>query len=183
MSYLALLRGVNVGGKNRVPMQELKHCFLEAGFTNVQTYINSGNVLFDSEMETNEQKLQAICQKKIETAFEFPVAVSVVSSETLADAIQQVPKWWGENSDYRHNALFVIHPATAAAILAAIGDINPELEKVFHCNDIIFWSSSFKSYSRTRFAKIVGTEAYKKVTVRNANTTKKLLSMSGMTDR
>ena len=49
MKYVALLRGINVGGNNKVSMTELKTCLEEAGFENVSTYINSGNVLFESE--------------------------------------------------------------------------------------------------------------------------------------
>ncbi|NLL75142.1 MAG: DUF1697 domain-containing protein, partial [Erysipelothrix sp.] len=53
MKYVALLRGINVGGKNKVDMKELKALFIDLGYTEVQTYINSGNVIFD----TNQDKL------------------------------------------------------------------------------------------------------------------------------
>ena len=69
MKYIALLRGINVGGKNRVPMKELQKCFLDAGFTGVQTYINSGNVLFEAEIESDEKTLQKVCQTIIQTSF------------------------------------------------------------------------------------------------------------------
>lgn len=178
MVYIALLRGVNVGGKNRVPMKDLKETFLKIGFTNVSTYINSGNILFDTDSAMTEQELQNVCQQEIEAAFGFPVAVTIISVEALADAVQHAPKWWDNDPDYRHNTLFVIHPTTAEEVLLAIGEINEDLEKVAYYNNVIFWASSIDKRGYTRYAKIAGTKAYKQVTIRNANTTKKLLLMS-----
>lgn len=178
MRFIALLRGVNVGGKNRVPMKELQDCFEEIGFTNVKTYINSGNVLFDSDTVTDESALQEVCQREIESRFGFPIALSVIKSETLADSMKQAPEWWDIGKEEKHNALFVIYPATAEEVLAEMGELNPEYEKAAYSNNIIFLTSSIKYYSRTKFSKIVGTEAYQKVTIRNANTTKKLLMLS-----
>lgn len=178
MRYIALLRGINVGGKNKVPMKELQTCFLKTGFTNVKTYINSGNVIFDAADSTNEQTLQEICQHAIEKSFGFRVAVSVIKGDTLAKAIAQVPEWWGKGKEDKHNALFVIHPATAEEVLAEMGELNSEYEKAVHINNIIFLTSSIKYYSRTRFSKIIGTDVYQKVTIRNANTAKKLVLLS-----
>lgn len=178
MKFIALLRGVNVGGKNRVPMKELQDCFLRAGFTNVKTYINSGNVLFDSNSITDEPVLQELCQQEIEKKFGFSVTVSVIKGETLAEAMKQAPEWWGVDKEERHNALFVIYPATAKEVLDKMGELNLEYERAAHSNNIIFLTSSIKHYSRTKFSKLIGTEAYQKVTIRNANTTKKLLLLS-----
>lgn len=174
MKYFALLRGINVGGKNRVPMKELQSCFLDAGFTNVQTYINSGNVLFETEKESGEKVLQEDCQTIIQTTFGFPVLVAIISVQQLPKALSQVPEWWGKNPQEKHNALFTLFPATAEEVMSEIGEINPEVEKVYCFENIIFWSSSIQHYSKTKFSKIVGTKPYQKVTIRNANTTKKL---------
>mgnify|MGYP000944190069 CR=1 FL=1 len=96
MKYIALLRGVNVGGNNKVPMSELKRCFEKAGFRNVSTYINSGNVLFESE-ESDILKLISICREFLEIEFGFPIGLSVISGGALKDALEHAPDWWGND--------------------------------------------------------------------------------------
>lgn len=177
MKTIALLRGVNVGGKNKVPMKDLKACFQDAGFTEVVTYINSGNVVFEADWKNTEQTLQDYCQQLIETTFGFPVVVAIVTAEEMTETIHQAPTWWDTDSSMRHNALFIIHPAAAEEVLSEIGDIRDELEKVAYVGNVIFWSTSLEKYGRTRYSKIVGTKAYQQVTIRNANTTRKLYAM------
>ena len=177
MKYIALLRGINVGGNNKVPMRDLKTCFENAGFMNVITYINSGNVIFDNDI-TNIQELTELCENIIEMKFGFFIRVAIIDVNTLKDALEHAPTWWDDDSESRHNALFVIAPSTDDEIISGIGTIKPEYETIFAYNGIIFWSASIKSYSRTRWSKLVGTNVYQNVTVRNANTTKKLLELA-----
>jgi uncharacterized protein (DUF1697 family) len=79
--YIALLRGINVGGKNRINMAELKHTFEAMGLSRVQTYIQSGNVLFESEAE--EEALGKQIEHEIEVAFGFSVTVVLRKDEEL----------------------------------------------------------------------------------------------------
>jgi len=177
MRYIALLRGINVGGKNKVPMVELKQCFESLGFENVVTYINSGNVLF-SDTASNVASLIDRCERAIETAFGFKAVCSVIAAKDLEDAVAHAPTWWGLKDDDKHNAIFVIPPATAGEIMKEIGEAKPEYEKVASHGTVIFWTAAFDTFSRTRYSKIVGTSAYASVTIRNANTTKKLVELS-----
>jgi len=173
VKYIALLRGINVGGKNSISMKELKAAFEENGFANVATYINSGNVLFDCA-QTDEVLLAARCEEVIEKKFGIPVRVAVFAAEKLREAIAHAPSWWGDAPDEKHNAIFVIPPVSAAEIVAEVGDIKPEYEKLDVYESVIFWSASIKHFSRTRWSRIVGTNAYRHVTIRNANTARKL---------
>ncbi len=175
MKFVALLRGINVGGNNKVAMADLKACFEKAGFTNVVTYINSGNVIFES-VQTDAAKLVAICEKAIEEQFGFHVICAVVSADELLDAIKHAPPWWN-NGDAKHNAIFVIAPKRVDQIMADIGETKPEYEHVVAYHPIIFWSAPIKTFSRTRYSKIVGTKAYRFVTIRNANTVNKLVDL------
>lgn len=175
MKYVALLRGINVGGNNRVSMSELRSCFEDAGFNNVITYINSGNVIFESG-HTDLAKIVEICEELIEKRFGFHVTCSVISANELLDALKHAPKWWN-SGDAKHNAIFVIAPKKAEEIAAKIGEVKPEYEKVAVYHPIIFWSAPNKTFSRTRYSKIVGTKEYKYVTIRNANTTLKLAEL------
>jgi uncharacterized protein (DUF1697 family) len=177
MKYIALLRGINVGGKNKVSMEDLKACFEKAGFQNTMTYINSGNVIFDSD-EQNTTKLIKKREEIITKEFKFPISLAVIDVNTLKEALEHAPKWWGEDSDSKHNAIFVIQPATAEKVAAEAGKIKPEYEQVYLYKEIIFWSAPLKTFSRTRWSKVVGTKAYRDITIRNANTTKKLLELA-----
>lgn len=177
MKYIALLRGVNVGGKNKVSMNDLKSCFKDAGFQNVVTYINSGNVIFDSE-EQSIPNLIKQCNKILERKFGFPISLAIIDVPALKEALEHAPDWWGNDPESKHNAIFIIQPATAEEIIADAGKIKPEHEKLFAYKDILFWSAPLKTFSRTRWSKIVGTKAYQNITIRNANTTKSLLELA-----
>lgn len=175
MKYIALLRGINVGGKNKVAMPELKSCFENAGFKNVVTYINSGNILFESTLD-DLIGLVKICEVAIEKQFGFHVVCSVISANELQHALKNAPKWWGVG-DGKHNAIFVIAPKKADEIVAEVGEAKPEHEKVQACHPIIFWSAPLETFSRTRYSKIVGSKLYQSITIRNANTTYKLAQL------
>lgn len=177
MKFIALLRGINVGGNNKVSMPELRKCFEKAGFKDVVTYINSGNVIFETA-QTDKAKLVQICEQAIEEQFGFRVVCAVISAAELQDALRQAPKWWGNDNEIKHNAIFVIAPKTAKDIIEEVGEAKPEYENVEAHEPIIFWSAPIETFSRTRYSKIVGSKAYQSVTIRNANTTKKLLELS-----
>jgi len=177
MKYIALLRGINVGGNNKVSMAELKVVFETLGFVNVFTYINSGNVIFESDLH-DKVALVVMCEKAIEKQFGFHVICSVILAKELLDALENAPSWWGIEDGVKHNALFIIAPATANEIIEEVGEAKPEYEKVAAVEPIIFWSAPLETFGRTRYSKIVGTKSYASVTIRNANTTKKLAELS-----
>lgn len=174
--YVALLRGINVGGKNIIAMPQLKAAFEEAGFSDVRTYINSGNVIFKSA-EEHVVVLQNACRALIGEAFQLDIPVAVVSIDELSEALDKAPAWWGEDTEVKHNAIFVIAPADAHSIIEIVGEAKPEYEQVAHVGPIIFWSAPRDTFSRTRWSKVVSTSAYESITIRNANTTKKLLQL------
>ena len=177
MKFVALLRGINVGGNNKVAMSDLKECFQAAGFENVQTYINSGNVIFDSD-KTDKVELVTVCEGAIENQFGFHIVCSVIQAAELHTALNNAPSWWGIDNGSKHNALFVIAPATAKGIINDVGEAKPEYEKVAAVEPIIFWSAPLETFGRTRYSKIVGTKSYASITIRNANTTKKLAELT-----
>ena len=178
MKYIALLRGINVGGNNKVSMAELRACFEDVGFANVATYINSGNVFFDSP-EKSDAKLVDVCEKAIEARFGFRVMCAVLSAKEIQDSIAHAPGWWGgDDHAIKHNALFVIAPKTAKEIMDEVGEPKAEYEKVAAHGRVIFWSAAFKTFGRTQYQKIVSTPAYQFVTIRNSNTAKKLVELS-----
>lgn len=178
MKYIALLRGINVGGNNKVVMSDLKLCFVSIGFKNVQTYINSGNVIFETQKK-EKAKLVEVCEKAIENDFGFRVVCCVVAASELESTLDKAPSWWGKDNEYKHNAVFVIAPKTVKEVMISIGDYKPGYENVKAVQTIIFWSAKIKTFSRTRYSKIAGNSAYQSVTIRNFNTTKKLAELCG----
>ena len=96
MKYIALLRGINVGGKNKISMSDLKTCFENAGFLNTMTYINSGNVIFESE-EQSIAKLIKKYEDIIEKEFGFPISLVLIDVNTLKEASEHAPGWWGDD--------------------------------------------------------------------------------------
>ncbi len=178
-TYVALLRGINVGGKNKVAMSLLREYFSEAGFTNVRTYINSGNVIFESDI-SDKLKLIQICNNLMIEKFSLSVPVTVISAEELANALLHAPKWWDKPSEEEtvHQAIFIIPPITAQAIITAVGEPNPQFEQVDYYENVIFWSAARETFSKTRWSKIASSSVYSKVTIRNANTSKKLCSLA-----
>ena len=171
--YIALLRGINVGGRNSVPMPLLKAAFEKEGFVEVSTYINSGNVFFSAE-NADHVTLQKKCRHAVMNGFQLDIAIAVLSVSDLRDALDHAPEWWGPDAESKHNAFFVIAPATAEQVIESVGDAKPEFEKVAHFGSVIFWSAPIRTFSRTRWSKVVSMPVYDSLTIRNANTAKKL---------
>ena len=118
--YIALLRGINISGKNKVPMAELKKGFETLAFVEVKTYLNSGNVIFSSD-EDNIRKLTDKIEEMIKNQFGLDIPVFVLSREALEDILQNAPDWWGsEDKEIYDNLIFIIPPA-------AFSDVYPLL--------------------------------------------------------
>lgn len=175
--YIVLLRGINVGGNNIVSMKELKKLLEQNGFQEVVTYINSGNIIFKCENSDNES-LKSYVEALILEAFMLKLTVMLISVEELQEAINNAPDWWDADQESRHNAIFVISPVTVEDVVREVGDYKPEYEKVGSYGRVIFWSAPNKTFSRTRWSKIVGMKSvYNNITIRNSNTVKKLLKL------
>lgn len=176
ITYLALLRGVNVGGNNLINMSELKKVLTACGLSDVQTYIQSGNVIFLSDSpNTNELavKIKATIQKR----FKLTIAVAVFSKEAWKQIIDAAPKWWGYDKDWKHNLLVMIHPYDMQETVRAISELKPDIEAIERGKDVLYQSMSLKLFGRTTTGKLAKSPVYKKMTIRNYNTATKLLSL------
>jgi uncharacterized protein (DUF1697 family) len=176
MNYLALLRGVNVGGKGLIRMSELKACLEKAGFAEVRTYIQSGNVLFvAAKAETGRlaQKMEAAIEKK----FAMKVGVVVFAEIEWREIVERAPKSWGENKDWKHNVLALLPGTNAAAVMEAAGALKPEIEAMTAGRGVLYQSLSVDSFGRTSSSKLAGHPIYRRITVRNINTARKLAEL------
>lgn len=174
--YIALLRGINVGGNNKISMPELKTAFEKSGFNKVVTYINSGNIIFESG-EKDVAVLRSKCESLIAGNFNLKIPVGVISAAELVQALKHSPPWWNEDTASKHNAIFVIPPASTRKVVEAVGATKPEYEKTGCYGNVIFWSAPLVTFSHTRWSKIVQSKLYDSITIRNANTTIKLAEL------
>ena len=176
--YIAFLRGVNISGKNKVPMAELKKEFEKLGFEKVKTYLNSGNVIFSSE----EDDIGIFADRiviMIKNQFGLDIPVFVISKESLVDILHNAPDWWGnENKEIYDNLIFIIPPVTFAEVFNEIGEPKEELEKIKNYKEVIFWSFNRKNYQKTNWwSKTASASISNKLTIRTANTIKKIGTM------
>lgn len=173
MDYLLLLRGVNVGKTKRVAMADLRAALTATGFTNVSSYINSGNLFFttDRSRKTAESMITAILTNN----FNFQIPFQLITPAELLTALQQVPTWWGRDSQLRHNALFKLPDYDENNDVWLAEHVTTDYDQIKITPTVIFWSSAFKTNaSRSFYAKIAGTPLYQQTSTRNFNTTRKL---------
>ncbi|MBT8249961.1 MAG: DUF1697 domain-containing protein [Acidimicrobiia bacterium] len=170
--HLALLRGINVGGNNPVPMAELRDAFGDMGFTDVATYIQSGNVLFRGA-RVDENAIQA----RLSEQFSYHGRVVVLSGAAYRKNLAAAPPAWGHDDTRKHNALFTLAGMKPKEVLSRLPPLS-EFEEVATGPGVIFWSAPKDKYTKTMFArKLVGHPMYKELTIRNQNTTFKLAKL------
>lgn len=173
--YISLLRGINISGKNKIAMSELKSAFSELGFTETRTYLNSGNVTFLSDIDDKAEitgKIQALIKRK----FTLEIPVFVMTLEELEDLLSNAPDWWGDdNKDIYDNLIFIMPPVTYQEVLKEIGPPKEAYEKIDNYKNAVFWSFIRKDYAKTNWwAKTASSAVSDKITIRTANTVRKI---------
>lgn len=176
--YVALLRGINISGKNKVQMAELKKGFESLAFEKVKIYLNSGNVIFSSD-EDDIKKFTHQIEAMIKKQFDLDIPTFVISRELLEDILHNAPDWWGnENKEIYDNLIFIIPPATFSDVYNEIGEPKKELEKIKDYKEVIFWSFNRKDYQKTNWwSKTASANISTKLTIRTANTVRKIVDM------
>ena len=172
MKYVALLRGINVGGKTLINMKDLKSCVEELGLDDVSTYIASGNVLFESG-ERSPAKLEKKIEHAIEKRFRLPVKVVVLGRAPYARIVKAIPKAWIGNGSVRANVAFVRRGTDVKKVVRELQP-DPAVEEVKPVGGAILWATKRNALSRSVMRKLIGGAAYRELTVRNLNTTLKL---------
>ena len=178
MRYIALLRGINISGKNKISMPELKTALGEKGFADVKTYLNSGNVIF-SDNETDIVKLAERIRTIILETFHLEIPVFVISQDELKGLFFKAPSWWeNDNKDIYDNLIFAITPYSIETVAEKIGEPTEKIEKVQICGNAAFWSFDRKLYAKANWWKKTATPGIGKiVTIRTANTLRKIAEM------
>jgi len=177
MKYVVLLRGINVGGKNIIPMASLKKSLEELGFPNVSTYIASGNLILESDkpaVEINAQ-LEGALPKSFKLDDEL-IKVLVLTRIQLQAVIDNKPKGFGEQPEKYHSDTIFLMGIDSASVIPLF---NPRegVDKVWPGDGVIYSQRLSSQRTKSRLSKIMATLAYKSMTIRNWNTTTKLLEI------
>ena len=176
MKYIVLLRGINISGKNKISMSELKNELIK-NYQNVRTYLNSGNIILDSDKD--REYIMNDIYNMIKERFNLDIPVFVITSIELKNILENSPKWWGtSNKETYDNLIFIIPPTKYEEVYNTIGEPKENIDQIMEYNNSIFWTFDLKNYRKsTWWVKTASTSIKDKITIRTANTMKKILEL------
>lgn len=149
MKYIVLLRGVNISGKNKVFMPKLKQLLEENNYQNVSTYLNSGNIIIESNINNKELIIENI-SKIIEFNFNIKIPIYIMTVPELEDILNNSPSWWGTtNKEIYDNLIFIIPPTTYEEVYNTIGSPKENIDQIEEYHSTIFWSFVLKDYHKS----------------------------------
>jgi uncharacterized protein (DUF1697 family) len=175
-TYLALLRGINVGGNNIIPMARLVESFTGLGHVNVKTLIASGNVVFQAT-KTDLRKLEQTIEQRLTADFAYDAKVVVKSHAEMAAIIDGLPKGWQRPSAaHRYYVIFLRHGVDRPGL---VDELEPKagVEVLTYRPGVLFWQAKISALTRSNVARLTQRKIYADVTIRNLNTTKKLAAL------
>ncbi|MGE6258442.1 DUF1697 domain-containing protein [Heyndrickxia sporothermodurans] len=175
MVYIALLRGINVGGKNKIDMKLLKQTFERVGMNDVVTYINTGNIIF-SYKGTSKTEISRILEEAIHNDFGLQIKVVVRSDDDIRGIINAIPDTWKNDKDMKSDVMFLWDEIDDESVLKNLV-IKPNIDTVKYVPGAILWSVDKKNVTKSGMLKIIGSKLYKQVTVRNVNTARKIYEL------
>ena len=173
--FVALLRGINVGGKNMIRMSSLKDSFERMGFEDVTTYINSGNIIFKAQ-EGDARKLERNIERMLSAEYELECKVVVRTFSEIVNLVERLPKNWNGDEQWKYDVIFLRHSIDSESILKGL-EPRSDIEQVVYCPGTLFWSARISELSQTRMHKLPSRKIFQDMTVRNLNTTKKIYEL------
>lgn len=174
IAYVALLRGINVGGNNIIKMEALRTEFERMGFAQVSTYIQSGNVLFFSSIDDTD-KIEKKLEKALSTRFNYKARVLVRSRREMQATVKHFPRRFADKN-WKHNVIFLSKAIDSKNILKQ-RMIKKDIEEVAYYKGVLFWSAKLSDLTRSTMLKLSSRPEYKEMTIRNTNTTKKIVAL------
>jgi uncharacterized protein (DUF1697 family) len=174
--FVALLRGINVGGNNMIPMTALRACFEKQRLRDVATYIQSGNVLFCAA-SADAAALSARLERALAGTFGFPVPVVLRSDVEMTAIVHDAPAGFGDRpTEYRYDVIFLKAPLTAGEALPEV-PTKPGVDRVWPGEGVLYFARLDSRAAESQLPRFAGKPIYKRVTVRNWNTTRKLADL------
>ena len=176
MTYIAFLRGVNVGGKGIVSMATITEALVALGLSDVRTYLNSGNVIF-STRASDAHKLTATIEKALEKRAGMVIKVLVMDHKALEQLVEAIPRNWVDDKTMRTYVLLLWKELDHSKILDSL-PIRSGVDDVRYVRGAVIWNVDRKNLARSRMNQIIGTPLYKQITIRSANTMRKLIELT-----
>jgi uncharacterized protein (DUF1697 family) len=176
IKYAALLRGINVGGNNIIKMDALRKIFEEMGFSDVKTYIQTGNVVFE-DTEKDKSKLREKIEEKVFKEIKGKINSAILTFSEMAEIILKKPEDFGEkDEEYKYDVIFLIEPLQAKD---AVKEFNPRdgVDKIYAGKNVLYHSILKKERTKSHITKIIESKIYSQISIRNWNTTKKLYEL------
>lgn len=175
-TYVALLRGINVGGKNRILMADLVTCFESAGYKDVRTFIQSGNVLLRADEGERAELVEAI-ERLLAKAFGYKATIALRDREDMQALIDAAPPGFGGEPDrFRYDVLFLMPPLTPDEAIGAL-TLTDGVDAAWPGPGVVYHSRLIARASQSRMSRLVSHPVYKLITIRNWKTTTALLSL------
>jgi uncharacterized protein (DUF1697 family) len=173
--YVALLRGINVGGRNKVAMADLRAAFEDSGFDSVSTYIQSGNVLFRTT--ASSASLESNLEEILERRLKIPLVAVVRSRAQIRKVIDSAPDGFGaQPKKYHSDAIFLKKPLTSGQAMKVV-DLREGVDRAWPGTGVIYFQRLSARRTQSRMSRIIGTPEYQQMTIRSWATTTKLLSL------
>ncbi|MGA7689728.1 MAG: DUF1697 domain-containing protein [Jiangellales bacterium] len=173
--YVVLLRGINVGGRNKVLMADLRAAFESAGYESVSTYIQSGNVLLTTDITPDglESEIEAMLGRR----FGLPLIVVVRSHEQIRAVVQRAPDGFGTDPGTHHSdTIFLKTPLTTEQVMHVVR-LREGVDAVWAGDGVVYFQRLAARRTESRMSAIVGTPEYQQMTIRSWSTTMKLLAL------
>jgi len=178
-TFIVLLRGINVGGKNIIKMEHLRQIFVDMGFSDVKTFIQSGNVVFRTS-ENDKLKLTDKIEKQLRQNFSVEIKTLVLTADDLEETVKYAPENFGaEPEKFRYDVWFLLPPTTADKIVPNVR-LREGVDFLQAGKNAIYTSRLTSEASRSYFPKIMQMPFYRSITIRNWNTTTKLLELASV---
>ena len=175
-TYVALLRGINVGGKNIIKMAELRDCFEAEGFRDVATYIQSGNVIFRAP-SSGLKSLTSRIEEMLAATFAYEACVVVHSRKQMRSVVSSAPPGFGTKPEtFRYDVIFLKAPLTAPAAAKHV-PARPGVDEAWKGKEVLYFSRRIDQASRSYLSRLASLPVYQRMTVRNWNTTTRLLEL------
>jgi uncharacterized protein (DUF1697 family) len=172
MTYVAFLRGVNVGGNSIVSMAAIKEALVAFGLSDVRTYINSGNVIFTTRT-SDAQRLATRIEKALEQHTGLAIKVLVMDHKALKKLVDAIPSHWVDDKTMRTYVLLLWKELDDRIILERLPN-KPGIDELRYTPGAVVWRVDRKNVGKSHMNKMVGTPMYKKISIRSANTMRKL---------
>ena len=173
--YVALLRGINVGGRNKVAMADLRDVFEQAGYEAVRTYIQSGNVLFESDRARRD--LAEHLEGELERRLGMTLVVVVRSDQQLRNVVDKAPAGFGQSPDEYHSDVIFLKEGLTTSRAMEVVQLREGVDQVWTGTNVLYFARLSERRTESKLSKIVGTDAYQAMTIRSWNTTTKLVTM------